>query len=169
MRNIFIPVYVNNSFKSQYCKKLIGVLINYIMSEFKVKLLSDNAKLPYRATSGSAGYDLFSAEDIVVPAKGKALVKTDIAMTIPDGYYGRIAPRSSLALKCIDVGGGVIDSDYTGNISVILYNHSNENYQVNKHDRIAQLILTKIITPDIILVDEINETDRIGGFGSTGK
>lgn len=99
------------------------------MSILQVKKLSESAKLPSRSTEGSVGYDLFSAEDKTIKAYGKALLKTDLSIAIPEGYYGRIAPRSSLGWKHhIDVGGGVIDQDYRGPLGVILYNHSNENY-----------------------------------------
>ena len=81
--------------------------------------LSGDAVLPIRSSTGAAGYDLSAAREGVVPAQGKALILTDVAMAIPDGYYGRIAPRSSLAWQNhIGVGAGVIDSDYRGNIGV---------------------------------------------------
>jgi dUTP pyrophosphatase len=89
---------------------------------------------------------------------------------IPSEYYGRIAPRSSLAWKNhIDVGAGVIDEDYRGPIGVVLFNHSSEEFKITQGDRIAQLIITKIITPDVIVVEDLDDTVRgIGGFGSTG-
>ena len=101
---------------------------------------------------------------------GRALIHTEIAIAVPEGYYGRIAPRSGLALQCgIDVGGGVIDADYRGEVGVILFNHSDEDYHVKQGDRIAQLILEKIICPAIEQVDQLDETQRqTGGFGSTG-
>eukprot|EP00339_Tiarina_fusa_P004578 CAMPEP_0117047582 /NCGR_PEP_ID=MMETSP0472-20121206/32881_1 /TAXON_ID=693140 ORGANISM="Tiarina fusus, Strain LIS" /NCGR_SAMPLE_ID=MMETSP0472 /ASSEMBLY_ACC=CAM_ASM_000603 /LENGTH=111 /DNA_ID=CAMNT_0004760333 /DNA_START=40 /DNA_END=372 /DNA_ORIENTATION=- len=109
--------------------------------------------------------------DTTIPPKGKALVKTDIAIAIPSGHYGRIAPRSSLAWKhSIDVGAGVIDSDYRGNIGVILFNLGDEPFTVKTHDRIAQLIIEKISTPAVVQVDELDDTERgEGGYGSTGK
>src|SRR5207253_2868713 len=87
-----------------------------------VKKLSQNATIPKRSSPLAAGYDLSSAKDIIVPARGKALVPTDLAIALPDGVYGRIAPRSGLAWKNhIDVGAGVIDQDYRGNVGVILF------------------------------------------------
>ncbi len=84
------------------------------MATLKVKILSKNAWLPQRASENSAGYDLSSAYETVVPKKGKALVGTDLSFTVPPGTYGRIAPRSSLGWKYfIDVGAGVIDASYT--------------------------------------------------------
>lgn len=111
-----------------------------------------------------------SAYDTVVPARGKALVKTDIQIEVPEGTYGRVAPRSGLAWKnFIDVGAGVIDQDYRGNVGVILFNHSETDFEVKKGDRIAQLILERIIHPVVIEVDTLTDTDRgAGGFGSTG-
>ena len=106
----------------------------------------------------------------VVPARGKAMLKTDIAIAVPLGTYGRVAPRSGLALKHgIDVGAGVIDEDYRGNVGVILFNHSDVDFLVAAGDRVAQLILEKIETPEVEVVEDLSETVRGGGgFGSTG-
>ncbi len=111
-----------------------------------------------------------SSKDSVVPARGKALIPTDLSISIPDGTYARIAPRSGLAWKhSIDTGAGVIDSDYRGNVGVILFNHSDQDFPVKTGDRIAQLILEKIEIADVQEVKELNETERgEGGFGSTG-
>jgi len=96
----------------------------------KVKKLSENAKLPVRGSKYAAGYDLFAAYEYTIPGEGKELVKTDIAIAIPEGHYGRVAPRSSLAWKNhIDVGAGVIDEDYRGPLGVILFNHSKESFK----------------------------------------
>ena len=97
-------------------------------------------------------------------------VKTDISIQIPTGYYGRVAARSGLALKhSIDIGAGVIDEDYRGNVGVIMFNHGDQTFTVSRGDRIAQLLLEKIITPDVIEVDELDSTERnANGFGSTG-
>ena len=116
----------------------------------KMKRMNVNAKLPIRGTEGVAGYDLAAVQAVVVPVHGKCLVKTGLAMALPPSCYGRIAPRSRLALKnSIDVGAGVIDSDYRGKIGVILFNFGNEDFVVNMGDRIAQLIFEKIKTPEI--------------------
>lgn len=111
-----------------------------------------------------------SAYDTVVPARGKALVKTDIQIEVPFGTYGRVAPRSGLAHKnFIDVGAGVIDQDYRGNVGVILFNHSEVDFDVKKGDRIAQLICERIVYPTLVQVDSLTDTARgAGGFGSTG-
>jgi dUTP pyrophosphatase len=98
-------------------------------------------------------------------------VRTDIAIQIPQGYYGRIAPRSGLALRhCIQINAGVVDQDYRGNIIVILYNAAIEPFLIKKGERIAQLILEKIDTPELIQVDRLDDTLRgADGFGSTGN
>ncbi|KAF3638228.1 deoxyuridine 5'-triphosphate nucleotidohydrolase [Capsicum chacoense] len=136
----------------------------------RVKKLSENAVLPSRASPLSAGYDLSSAVETKVPAKGKALVPTDLTIAVPQGTYARIAPRSGLAWKhSIDVGAGVIDADYRGPVGVVLFNHSEVDFEVKAGDRIAQLIVQKIVTPDVEKVDDLDSTVRgSGGFGSTG-
>ena len=99
------------------------------MEPVEVKRLSPNATLPTRATPNSAGIDLASAYDYVIAAKSKKIIKTDLAIKIPKGCYGRIAPRSSLTLNYfIDVGAGVADEDFSGNICIILFNFSNEEF-----------------------------------------
>lgn len=135
-----------------------------------VKKLTERATLPARGSAGAAGYDLASAYDCVVPARGKALVKTDLAIAIPAGTYARIAPRSGLALKhSIDVGAGVVDADYRGPVGVILFNLSDVQFEVKQGDRIAQLILERIVTPNVVEVEDLEESARgAGGFGSTG-
>ena len=135
-----------------------------------VKKLRNNATIPKRGSEEAAGYDIASAEDTVVPAKGKNVVKTGISMAIPDGCYGRIAPRSGLTVKrFIDVGAGVIDADYRGEVGVVLFNHSDEDFAVKPGDRIAQLILEKIETPSVKEAEELPDTQRgTEGFGSTG-
>ncbi|XP_077233598.1 deoxyuridine 5'-triphosphate nucleotidohydrolase-like [Tasmannia lanceolata] len=136
----------------------------------RVKKLSENATLPSRASALSAGYDLSSARSTTVPARGKALVPTDLSIGIPKGTYARIAPRSGLAWKnSIDVGAGVIDADYRGPVGVILFNHSDIDFEVKPGDRIAQLIIERIMTPQVLEVDDLDSTVRgVGGFGSTG-
>jgi dUTP pyrophosphatase len=135
-----------------------------------VKKLSDKATLPSRGSALAAGYDLYSAEKKVVPAHGKALIDLQISIAVPIGTYGRVAPRSGLASKfMIDTGAGVVDADYRGILFVLLYNYSDKDFQVEEGDRIAQLILERIYTPDIVEVDDLDETTRgTSGFGSTG-
>lgn len=141
------------------------------MHRLYVRRLSDKAIIPKRADPGAAGYDLASAVDIVVPARGKQLISTDLSMTIPKNHYGRVAPRSGLAWKNhIDVGGGVIDASYVGCVGVILFNHGENDLNVKVGDRIAQLIIEPILTPEVVEVSELEKTERgAGGFGSTGR
>jgi dUTP pyrophosphatase len=111
-----------------------------------------------------------SAEDTVIPARGKGIVKTDLSIAAPPGTYARIAPRSGLAVKkFIDTGAGVVDEDYRGAVGVVLFNHSDEDFEVKKGDRVAQMILERIITPEVVEVQDLDDTTRgAGGYGSTG-
>ena len=141
------------------------------MSVLKFAKLSENAYAPTKGLAGAAGFDLRSAYDCIVPAKGKALVKTDIQICVPKGTYGRIAPRSGLAAKHhIDVGAGIVDEDYRGNVGVILFNHAAEDFIIARGDRIAQLVCEKIEYPLLEECKSLQETVRgSGGFGSTGN
>ena len=132
--------------------------------------LSEHAFAPTRGSKFAAGYDMYSAYDCVIPAKGKMLVKTDIQIALPPGCYGRVAPRSGLAAKhFIDVGAGVIDYDYRGNVGVLLFNFNETDFEVKKGDRIAQLICERIYMPELQELEKLDETVRgDGGFGSTG-
>lgn len=121
----------------------------------------------------SAGYDIYASEEAVIPAQGQGLVGTDISVAVPIGTYGRVAPRSGLAVKHgISTGAGVIDADYRGEVKVVLFNHAQKDFTIQKGDRIAQLVLEKIVMADIkqITAEELDITARgEGGFGSTGK
>lgn len=153
-------------------------LSNYIipvntlkMSEImQVKKLSEFAILPVRGSKYAAGFDLAAAYDTIVPSRGKTIVKTDLAIAIPLGTYARIAPRSGLAVKnFIDTGAGVVDYDYRGSVGVVLFNHSEQDFEIKRGDRVAQLILEKISMADIVEVDELDDTERgERGYGSTG-
>jgi dUTP pyrophosphatase len=140
------------------------------MSSLLVKKLVEHAVVPSRGSEFAAGYDLSSSVDCVVPAGSRTMVATGISIKIPSGTYGRVAPRSGLAFKYgIDVLAGVIDFDYRGEVKVILLNTSERDFIIKKGDRIAQLILEKIVTPEVGLVLELDDTARgEGGFGSTG-
>lgn len=141
------------------------------MSTLRVFRLSNDSQLPVRASPGAAGYDLISSEHVLICAKSRKVVPTGIVIELPPGTYGRIAPRSGLAVKhCIDVAAGVIDSDYRGPIGVVLCNNGDTDFEVEKGDRIAQLILEQIITPDIVEPPGMTITLRgDNGFGSTGR
>ncbi|XP_054740429.1 deoxyuridine 5'-triphosphate nucleotidohydrolase [Anastrepha obliqua] len=132
--------------------------------------LTEHALAPVRGSERAAGLDLRSAYDLKVPARGKAIVKTDLQVQVPEGSYGRVAPRSGLAVKnFIDVGAGVVDEDYRGNLGVVLFNHSDSDFEVKRGDRIAQFICERIFYPELEEVDKLDDTERgAGGFGSTG-
>lgn len=135
----------------------------------KIKLLTQTSKAPIRASEKAAGYDLHSAIKTVIAPKSRFLVDTGIAIAINNDTYARIAPRSGLAVKGIDVGAGVIDSDYRGAVKVLLINTTENEFKVEIGDRIAQLIITRIETPIVEVVDDLDATVRgEGGFGSTG-
>ena len=136
-----------------------------------VKRLSEDATLPKRGSEFAAGMDLCSSKTLTIPAGERKLVPTDLAICCPAGTYGRIAPRSGLALKFgIDVGAGVIDADYRGPVGVILFNWGSADFHITQGDRIAQLILEKIVLPVVEECHtELPDTVRgQGGFGSTG-
>ncbi|GAA5934366.1 hypothetical protein JCM1841_003348 [Sporobolomyces salmonicolor] len=139
-------------------------------ASFLVQRHSDKARIPTRGSALAAGYDLYSAEDKTVPARGQALISTDLSIAIPEGTYGRVAPRSGLAVKhSITTGAGVIDADYRGIVRVLLFNLGEDAFELKEGDRIAQLILEKIVTPEPQEVASLDETVRgAGGFGSTG-
>ena len=134
------------------------------------KKLDDRAILPARGSALAAGLDLFSLEDLAIAPKQRILARTGLAVAIPEGHYGRIAPRSGLALRTgLDVLSGVIDADYRGEIGCLLYNTGEETITLPAQSKICQLIIEKIITPQPVWADAIDETDRgSGGFGSTG-
>ena len=139
-------------------------------SLIRVQRLSKDAKIPTRGSRVAAGHDLYAIETLSIPANNRALIKTGLAIAVPDGSYGRIAPRSGLATKSITVDAGVIDADYRGEVKVLLVNHGKMDYEVQKGDRIAQLIVERIDDQEWREVEELEETERAEkGFGSTGK
>ena len=134
--------------------------------------LTDWAITPTRATERSAGLDLYSAYPSRIESGGKTLVKTDLQLAIPPGFYGRIAPRSGLAYKhFIEVGAGVVDEDYRGAVKVLLYNFSKVDFEIERGTKVAQIILERIAIP---LLQEVpimpTNTERgVGGFGASGR
>lgn len=138
--------------------------------QFQVKLNYEDAMCPTRGSDEAAGYDLYSYEEKRIIPHTTQLIDTGISIRVPEETYGRIAPRSSVSKKGILVNAGVIDRDYRGPVKIMLHNLSNNDYVINKNDRIAQLILEQIKTPLVELVEELDDTIRgEGGFGSTGK
>lgn len=140
--------------------------------ELKVFLRSENATVPTKGSALAAGYDLYSSESAVIPAQGQGMVATDLTIIVPIGTYGRVAPRSGLAVKHgISTGAGVVDADYRGEVKVVLFNHSKKDFEIAKGDRIAQLVLEQIVNADVKVItqEELDVTVRgEGGFGSTG-
>lgn len=143
-----------------------------LSESLKVQLRSPDATAPTKGSKTAAGYDIYASQHTVIPSHGQGMASTDISFTVPVGTYGRIAPRSGLAVKHgIQTGAGVVDRDYTGEVKVVLFNHSNKDFEINKGDRVAQLILERIVDDaEIVIVESLEETERgLGGFGSTGK
>ncbi len=146
------------------------------MDQLKIKLLRDNAKLPLRATSGSAAYDIYSAntKDIVLaPGEYKA-VPSGIAISLPSNeYVALVFSRSGHGAKfgvSLSNSVGVIDSDYRGELTVGLINHGKEPFKICAGDRIAQLMIIKLADLALTRVDVLDDTERgEGGFGSTGR
>ncbi|MCL2663642.1 MAG: dUTP diphosphatase [Oscillospiraceae bacterium] len=145
------------------------------MEKISVKRIKPFARLPERQTAGSVGYDISACleSDIVLKPGETQKVGSGIAIALEPGYAAFIYARSGLGINfgvipanCV----GVIDSDYRGEVIVGLKNTSNEPYEVKHGDRIAQMVIKKSETPDIVLCDDLEKTERgVGGFGSTGQ
>lgn len=137
----------------------------------KVKRLCERARLPQRATPFAAGADLYCAEAFSLEPGERKLVPTGLAIEIPAGFYGRVAPRSGLAVKHgIDTLAGVIDADYRGELRILLINLGQVSVSFEAGERIAQLIIEQAAACEYKWVEELKVTDRgDGGFGSTGQ
>lgn len=136
-----------------------------------VKLLTKTAAVPTKGSDGAAGLDLYADEDCEIPFGGRRLISTGISAAIDPDKVGLIWPRSGIAVKGgIDTGAGVIDSDYRGEVKVLLFNHGYTAFTINRGDRIAQLLIVPAYAQTIRVVDEFDgETARgENGFGSTG-
>lgn len=143
--------------------------------KIKVKKLDENALLPTRGSSQAAGYDLYakSAEDTVIPPHKTVMVKTGLAMELPEGYFGAIFARSGLAFKqglrpanCV----GVVDSDYRGEFMIAVHNDTDEERVIGGRERIAQMVVMPYLPVEFEEVEQLSDTERgEGGFGSTGR
>lgn len=135
----------------------------------RFKQIDPRAVLPRRGSALAAGLDLCAIEDVELQPKQRATARTGLAVAIPPGFYGRVAPRSGLAAKNgLDVLAGVIDSDYRGEICCVLYNTGDEVLALPAGSKICQLIIEQIITPEATWVNDLDATARgAGGFGST--
>jgi len=137
----------------------------------KIKKLKERARLPEYAYKNDAGMDLFSVEDFVLEAGERKICPTGIVMAIPVGYVGLIWDKSGLASKKgLKTMGGVIDSGYRGEVGVIVHNLSSEKIEIKVGEKIAQMLIQKVESPELVEVNELDSTDRAdGGFGSTGE
>lgn len=137
----------------------------------KIKRLHEAARLPHRGSNLAAGADLCCVEAFTLAPGERKLVATGLAAEIPPGFYGRVAPRSGLAVKHgIDVLAGVVDADYRGELKVPLINFGQQAVSFEAGDRIAQLIIEHAAMCDYVWAEELADTDRAsGGFGSTGS
>jgi dUTP pyrophosphatase len=133
-------------------------------------VLDPGAILPTRAHELDAGYDIYSREDAVIYQNASGTFDTGVHVEIPAGYVGFLKSKSGLNVKSGIQSEGVIDAGYTGSIRVKLYNHGAKAVEIKKGQKISQLVLLPILTPDLEVVDSLEETERgSGGFGSTGK
>lgn len=141
-----------------------------MLEVLKIKL-DPGAFMPVRAHKTDAGLDLRAKEDTLILAGGWATFDTGVHIAIPEGYFGKLESKSGLNVKHSIVShGGVIDSGYTGSIKVKLYNHGAEDYHFIRGDKIVQLIIQPYEAPEMVVVNELDDTDRgANGFGSTGR
>jgi dUTP pyrophosphatase len=139
--------------------------------QLKVRLLTPAAKAPTRGSANAAGFDLYCAiQEPATLAPGQtALVPTGVAMEIPAGHFGLIKDRSSMALRGLRTSAGVIDSDYRGEVKVVLTNASADVHVIEPGTRIAQMVVLSHAAPEVVEVEALDDTERgAGGFGSTG-
>jgi dUTP pyrophosphatase len=138
-----------------------------------LKRLSQKSIIPTYMTGGSSGMDLYSAEEKIIPPGKWEVISTGIAVEIPYGYEGEVRSRSGLAKNYgvfVLNSPGTIDSDYRGEVKVILMNLGDEPFKVNVGDRIAQLVISPVVRAEITEVEELSSTERNdGGFGHTGR
>jgi dUTP pyrophosphatase len=133
--------------------------------------VGEGGSLPEYSSTGAAGADLRASEPVTIAAGGRAAVPTALRLQIPPGHVGLVWPRSGLAVRHgIDTLAGVIDSDYRGEVRVVLVNHGEAPFLIEKGDRVAQLLVQQVERAGFTAVPSIDDTDRgEGGFGSTGR
>lgn len=137
-----------------------------------IKLLNENAKMPFRAMGGDVGYDLFSSEHTTLLPQSVSKIPLGISydMDINSNFHPKIEGRSSLASRGLFPVGGIADRGYRGELNVMLYNGTTDSVVLERGSKIAQLVFYNITTPELRKVDEVSSTERgSGGFGSTGK
>lgn len=159
----------NRNFNASYYPNVASV---------EVMRLNANAVIPTRAHGGDAGIDIYASEDVFIRQGETVVVPTGIAMNIPNGFYGKIEDRSSLASMGLRTGAGVVDAGYLGELGVVIHNLNNISnssyrglgYQVNKGQRIAQIVINPVVPAALVEVEELNNTERGSrGFGSSGR
>lgn len=151
----------------------VYAMVTKAKPELKVRLTRKNAKLPTRGTVSSAGLDIYSTEKATIHAGRYMPITTGLELEIPAGHFGMLVPRSGLAAKSqvsVVNSPGIIDSDFRGELMVLVENRGQDLFVINVGDRIAQLVIMPYAEIEPVLVDSLSSTDRgAGGFGSTGK
>ncbi len=151
-------------------EEIIGSHVMPDMRTVRFKKVMDTAVAPRVSQPGDVAADLCAAEDRLIPARGRALVATGICVELPLGFRASLRSRSGLSLKYgIETGAGLIDASYRDPIGVLLYNHSDQDYQVRTGDRISQICVEKFTFPNFMEVAELSPTGRSAGWGSSGK
>lgn len=137
----------------------------------QIKKLSESAVTPTKAHPSDAGFDLVASKTTIIPANSRALIPTDIAMAIPNGYYGMVVGRSGNTIKRGLVGmTGVVDAGYRNGIGIMAFNLTQDDITIKQGERAGQIVLTPILNCEIEEAEELDTTDRNqGGFGSTGR
>lgn len=158
-----------NEYKKKMNIRSVEAEVSLMTRDSTLQVELAGGKLPTRGSEQAAGLDLYAAEATSILSRERALVSAGIKIRLPAGTYGRIAPRSGLSVKGVDIGAGVIDGDFRGVIKILLINNTPSPLEIAINDRIAQLIVERYATVDIETVDEIDQTTRGDkGFGSTG-
>lgn len=133
-------------------------------------MLDEGATMPTRAHEHDAGLDLYAGEKAVIPAYGQATINTGVHVAIPQGYVGLLTSKSGLMRNDGLTCRGTIDAGYTGAIQAIVFNHSGRGMKITRGQKVTQLVIVPCITPELELVDALEDTERgTGGFGSTGR
>lgn len=140
--------------------------------DLRVAKVREDALLPVRAHAGDAGLDLYALDDATLEPQGSVMLRTGVAMAIPDGHVGIIADRSSMAKRGLKIAGGIIDSGYRGEVHIVLWNLGKNSECVKAGDRVAQLMIVPVVlaTPQPVALEDLGGSDRgTKGFGSSGR
>lgn len=139
--------------------------------KIKIKKLDEMAKVPSYSFPGDAGLDLCALESVVVPAGERAEIRTGLAFEIPDGYVGLVWDKSGLAFKQgLTTMSGVLDAGYRGELKLLIFNTTRQDYQFESGDKVCQLLIQPVVRAEIEEVEELSESTRgVGAFGSTGR